>query len=639
MRAKVQNLAQLLALFPNFERASDLASRQGNTPLYVRAKSTSAKYLGLRAPEEAASDLEAMLAFLSRGDASVEMTEAALLLGETAASVSAQLNSPDRQQRLLEVAFLSLNRALSDSRALDDSRLESYALGLIGRVYGLKGRTEDAVRLTERAIVVSEENNINESLFVWYGQYAGLKERQGEVAAALTAYERATREIQAIRPAIAAGYSRVGQSSSRELIEPILLSYADMLLKQGGKDNIIAARSVVEQLKSIEFERFFEEICVTDASGETRHLSAVADDTTLVYPVVFDDRLELIISTPSFAIDQDEDVIRISVDVPRAKLESVVASVRRDLRRGSNGTPKELISGLSQLHDWLIAPARHIIDGNGAETIVFAPDGALRGVPLAALYDAGSQSYLIEDYAVVYSLGLELEDPLPFSEVDQSAIYAGISEPLTIKENATSFSGLSFVETELDNVSQRIGGRRLINESFTRRSLSDALSRESASVVHLATHATFGNTVSDSYLLAHSGQGDTGNRISLDDLEILTRQARIRGQAIELLVLSACETGLGDPNADSDAALLGLAGVAHKAGARSVLASLWQVDDQSTSMLMTEFYRGLAGELKGGGINKAQALRRAQLALLNDETGRSIHPSHWAAFTLFGNWL
>jgi CHAT domain-containing protein len=95
-----------------------------------------------------------------------------------------------------------------------------------------------------------------------------------------------------------------------------------------------------------------------------------------------------------------------------------------------------------------------------------------------------------------------------------------------------------------------------------------------------------------------------------------------------LLVLSACQTAVGD-----EQAALGLAGVAVKAGARSALASLWFVNDAGTSQLMAEFYR----QLRKPGVSKAQALQAAQIGTLRDRRYR--HPGYWAPFLLIGNWL
>ena len=98
--------------------------------------------------------------------------------------------------------------------------------------------------------------------------------------------------------------------------------------------------------------------------------------------------------------------------------------------------------------------------------------------------------------------------------------------------------------------------------------------------------------------------------------------------AVELLVLSACETAAGDRRA-----ALGLAGVAVRAGARSTLASLWSVDDESSAVLMSQFYSKLSQKK----LSKAEALRQAQLALLKNP--KYMVPYYWSSFVLLGNWL
>ena len=117
--------------------------------------------------------------------------------------------------------------------------------------------------------------------------------------------------------------------------------------------------------------------------------------------------------------------------------------------------------------------------------------------------------------------------------------------------------------------------------------------------------------------------------MNLDDLERLIRPGQFRGRPVELVTLSACQTAAGD-----DRAALGMAGVAVKSGARSAIASLWFVNDQSSSDLISAFYKNLWDQ---SGPTKAQALRKAQLSLLETRTYR--HPCYWAPYLLIGNWL
>ena len=164
----------------------------------------------------------------------------------------------------------------------------------------------------------------------------------------------------------------------------------------------------------------------------------------------------------------------------------------------------------------------------------------------------------------------------------------------------------------------------LLNQEFTRYALAKKINESPFSVVHLASHGQFSSNPEQTYIRAWD------NSINVNQLRSLlqTRESR-QSSAIELLVLSACHTASGDRRS-----ALGLAGVAVRAGARSTLASLWQVNDNSTAELMTNFYQKLS-QSSNGTITKAEALQDAQLNLLH----RYKAPYYWASYVLVGNWL
>jgi len=141
-------------------------------------------------------------------------------------------------------------------------------------------------------------------------------------------------------------------------------------------------------------------------------------------------------------------------------------------------------------------------------------------------------------------------------------------------------------------------------------------------IVHLATHGQFSSNAADTFIVTWD------EKVNVKEFDRLLRsRAGDNQQPIELLVLSACETASGD-----NRAALGLAGVAIRSGARSTVATLWQVNDESTAIFMTEFYRQLAASKS----SKAEALRNAQLTLLQNPEYKN--PYYWAAFILVGNW-
>lgn len=184
------------------------------------------------------------------------------------------------------------------------------------------------------------------------------------------------------------------------------------------------------------------------------------------------------------------------------------------------------------------------------------------------------------------------------------------------------------VADELAKIHQMFGSEKglvLVNDRFTLTNFEEALSTRPFSVVHIASHGQFESDIHRSYLLTYR------DRLDMNRLEEYMNLRRFSDDPVELLTLSACQTAAGD-----DRAALGLAGVAIKAGARSALGTLWFINDQASSILVTDFYR----ELRNPANTKANALRNAQTAMLRGNHGESFqHPSFWAPFLLIGNWL
>ena len=184
------------------------------------------------------------------------------------------------------------------------------------------------------------------------------------------------------------------------------------------------------------------------------------------------------------------------------------------------------------------------------------------------------------------------------------------------------FPPLPYVKAELDEIREFYPGERLFNESFRGSSLKKALRNKEFNILHIASHGEFQGDVGKTFLLAFDG------RLTMNELDEYVGLLQFRKDPLELLTLSACDTAAGD-----DLAALGIAGVAIKAGARSALATLWQVNDLATSILVGEFYR----QLRKPNVSRAVALQRAQLKLLHDP--RYEHPGYWSPFLMINNWL
>ncbi|NJN75368.1 MAG: CHAT domain-containing protein [Synechococcaceae cyanobacterium RL_1_2] len=301
----------------------------------------------------------------------------------------------------------------------------------------------------------------------------------------------------------------------------------------------------------------------------------------------------------------------------QAKQEEVFRQLRQTFNPAFSNRQRLQLS--AQVYDWLIRPIENDLKASQANTLIFVLDGPLRNLPMAALYDG--KQYLIEKYQIALTSGLQLTATDSLGDKSLGAIAAGVSQ------SRQGFSALPGVEFELNQINSQLPSRNLLNEEFTKERLAKQIQLSSSPIIHLATHGQFSSDPEETFILTWDGQ------VNVRDFENLLKY-RDEGNLnpIELLVLSACQTAMGD-----DRAALGLAGMAIKSGARSTIATLWSVKDESTALLMSEFYTALSNGDKNNPISKAEALRQSQIQLLKSE--EFSHPFYWAPFTLIGNWL
>ena len=178
------------------------------------------------------------------------------------------------------------------------------------------------------------------------------------------------------------------------------------------------------------------------------------------------------------------------------------------------------------------------------------------------------------------------------------------------------------VDQEIDNIASVFGGDSLVNDEFSKQQFVDNMLSNRYDIVHIASHGVFGDSAENSFVMTYD------ELLDMNQLEALLNHPKFSKAPVELITLSACQTADGD-----DRAPLGISGIALRAKVRSALGALWAVSDAATVELMTEFY----ANLKKPGMTKAQALREAQITMLQQEQYR--HPFFWSAFILIGNWL
>ncbi|MBH0200576.1 MAG: CHAT domain-containing protein [Nitrospira sp.] len=504
-----------------------------------------------------------------------------------------------------------LQEAITIAEHQGDKRTLSYALGYQGYLYETEYRLDDALQLTRRALFAAQSVDAPESLYRWQWQLGRQLAVTGQVDAAITSYRHATATLHPIRAEVAKASSE-GAVVDQETVKPLFFELADLLLRRASltdeatavERDLLAARDAIEAYKTAELRDYFNDECVDALRSRLTLLDKLAPDTAVIYPVLFATRLELLMSLPS-------GLKRVSVPVSADRVTHEIRSFRRLVEKR---TSREYLPHAQQLYDWLIRPLEPELSHRQISTLVFVPDSALRTIPLAALHDG--TSFLIAKFALAMTPGITLTDPRPLNREKLRFLAAGLTK------SVQGFPSLPHVAEEVASIEQFYPSDRLLNNAFHTQRLEDELRDGRYGALHIATHGKFSTNADESYLLTFDG------KLTMPTLDRLIGLFRFRQEPLELLTLSACQTGIGD-----DRAALGLAGVALKAGARSALATLWFINDEASATLITEFYR----QLQNPSLSKAVALQRAQVRLLRDHVYE--HPAYWSPFLLLNNWL
>ena len=490
--------------------------------------------------------------------------------------------------------------AVKQSQSLNITRTEADALGVLGNLYERGEQWESAAQLTQRALVKAQSINATELAYQWQWQLGRILKAQEDTEGAIAAYTQATASLQSLRSDLVAISSDV-QYSFREKIEPVYRELAALLLQpEASQADLDRARQVIESLQVAELDNFFHDACL---NTKPKQIDRLDPSAAIIYTLILGDRLEVIAAIPN------QPLRHYANDLPPSEIELVITSANSQL-----GSPRRLNLRLfQQAYDWLVRPLEEELKTNKIKTLVFVPDGILRNLPPATLHDG--KQYLVEQYAVAIAPSLQLTELPPTDAERQDMLLAGLSQ------SRQGFSSLPGVKREIEQIEPLYTSDVLLNDSFTESNFNQSAERTPFGLVHLATHGQFSSKAENTFVLTWD------NRINIDELNRLLRGDSKQLRPIELLVLSACQTATGDPQA-----ALGLAGIAVRAGARSTLASLWAVSDDATVTLMTNFYR----ELRMENTTKAEALRQAQLSTLKDDP--FAHPFFWSAFILVGNW-
>ncbi len=332
-------------------------------------------------------------------------------------------------------------------------------------------------------------------------------------------------------------------------------------------------------------------------------------NAVLLYPLILEDRLELIL------LNANTPPLRRTVNIKREDLNEAILTLLSELR-DKNLSP-EVKENSQKLYNILIKPFEAELAQLNIDTIIYAPDGQLRYIPLGSLHDG--KQWLVEKYRI-NNITAESLTAFNSKPITNPRIFAGAFGGKG-GEIRAGFSGLPATINEVQKIaSQFPNTTKLIEKEFTKSITEDRAN--SYTILHLATHGKLAvGTPEDSFILFGNGE-----KVTISELKNWTLDN------VDLVVLSACQTGLNS-KLGTGIEILGLGYQMQAAGARVAIASLWEVSDDGTQALMEAFY----AELKKGNVTVTEALRRAQVTMI--KSGKYNHPFYWSAFFAIGNGL
>lgn len=347
------------------------------------------------------------------------------------------------------------------------------------------------------------------------------------------------------------------------------------------------------------------------AVGELQSLiRGLGHDAVLLQYYVTNDQVGMLLTTPGVQLAR-------SININSKELNRQIAEFRRLLR-----DPKSNLLPTSQsLYQLLVAPVAQDLEQAGAKTIMLSLDGALRYLPFGALHDG--KRYLVHRWNLPIYTSVTKNRLRDAVTAKWQVVGLGVTKAIG------EFSALPAVKSEMKSIVKSEGdgvmpGEVHLDAAFTALRLKE-VSQRPFQLLHVASHFRFSpGTEVNSFLLLGDGQ-----QLTLGDIRV----QNYRFDNVDLLTLSACDTGLGGGRDAQGREIEGFGAIAQQQGAKAVLATLWPVADQSTATLMSDMYRRRQNQK----LTKTEALRQAQISLQSQS--RYAHPFYWAPFILMGNWL
>ncbi|TYQ25710.1 tetratricopeptide repeat protein [Pseudanabaena sp. UWO311] len=539
-------------------------------------------------------------------------------------------------------------QSLAIAREVKYRRGEGKALNNLAVAYGNLNRDREAMISYQQALSIAREIGNRGSEGLTLANLGNVLSKAKRPELAILFYKQSINVREAIRKDI----RKLDKDIQKSYLETVSNSYkrlANLLIQ---KDRIVEALQVLDLLKVQELEDYLKNIKGSDRSAQgvrlldqekaisdkllaasfenspeinsqlankiqqlpkseinkvPDYLQKIPQGTALLYPLILSDRLEIILFSPNTV------PINRTVKISQKELETLVTDFRSALIDTGSEDVKE---PAAKLYNILIKPVEAELTQAKTTTILYAPDGQLRYIPLAALYDG--KQWLAEKYRINNLIAYSLFDFSPNLKI-QPNILAGAFGG---KANEKKFGqiGLPATLREVQAIANSFQNSvTLTEDGFSRQAIESKFKNHN--ILHLATHAEFNTGTPDNSFIIF-GNGDKIRLNEITDWQIPN---------IDLIVLSACQTGVG--KLGDGVEILGFGYQIQKAGAKNAIASLWSVNDEGTQALMEAFYN----ELKKGDVTSTEALHRAQVALIKSQ--KYNHPNYWSAFFAIGNGL
>lgn len=533
------------------------------------------------------------------------------------------LQNPTQNKYLAEANGI-LNKSLRLARENNQIITQALSLNYLAQLYVQQNRQKEAKKLLLEAVTllnplkIAQENNVlqvDDVLFDIYKQLSEMYKNEHSLYEELVASREAIKYLERIRFDIPI-MDKNGKSSFKETFSPLYLRFADLLLQQAAKsideqqkkNLLIEARNAIELMKKTEMEDYVKSRCRTSVPID---LKSKDPHAAVIYPIPLPDRLEIIVGI-------SDDLYQVTQPITEHYLKKQVESLSKSLHEHKSFYSK-LPEKLSEfLYKTLISPIKPKLDTSKEkiDTLVYIPDSFLRLIPLSALYDG--KKFLVEDYAVITSVGMTLIENDSKQYENQDMLLAG-SSTTEYKIVRT----LPNVEQEIKQLAEQNNvPDYLLNQDFSLEKFELKALNHPHKVFHIASHGSFGETEENSFIQLYNG------KLSMQRLRTILSSEYFKNHPIDLITLSACQTAEGNNNFP-----LGLSGIAVKSKVHSALGSLWLVVDDTTQELMLKFYQALAS-----GVSKAKALQQAQIAILRNDNPFYSTPYRWSAFILVGDW-